>query len=66
MLVPWARVGQVPQTLRERCAQETLWDWLEAQTECFDRLDRCPGEDGLLTPTGLESVMMYPSEVKLI
>ncbi|KAI0708318.1 NAD(P)-binding protein [Earliella scabrosa] len=66
MLVPWARVGQVPQTLRERCAQETLWDWLEAQTECFDRLDRCPGEDGLLTPTGLQSVTMYPSEVKLI
>ncbi|KAI0672069.1 NAD-P-binding protein [Trametes maxima] len=33
---PSARVSDVPAQLLERCAGVTLWDWLAAQTECFD------------------------------
>ncbi|KAI0365409.1 NAD(P)-binding protein [Pilatotrama ljubarskyi] len=39
LLVPWARVGDIPASLLARCAGETLWDWLVAQTECFDILN---------------------------
>ncbi|KAI0752428.1 NAD(P)-binding protein [Daedaleopsis nitida] len=69
LLVPWARVGQVPPSVVERCAQETLWDWLEAQTECFGRVDcqwESLDESGLATPTGMEHVTMCPSEARLI
>ncbi|KAI0771300.1 NAD(P)-binding protein [Trametes elegans] len=36
LLIPWARVAGVPASLTGRCAAETLWGWLVAQTECFD------------------------------
>ncbi|KAI0767771.1 NAD(P)-binding protein [Fomes fomentarius] len=52
LLIPWARVGQIPPNLLERCAQETLWDWLEAQTECFDRIVQSPDDGGLRTHRG--------------
>ncbi|KAI0356793.1 NAD(P)-binding protein [Trametes cingulata] len=39
LLLPWAHVGEIPTSLLARCAGETLWDWLVAQTECFDMLN---------------------------
>ncbi len=64
LLTPFARLGTIPDNIRERCAQETLWDWLEAQTDCFDRT-KPPNSAGLRADS-LEVVKMYPSEVKLI
>ncbi|RDX52264.1 NAD(P)-binding protein [Lentinus brumalis] len=65
LLTPFARLGTIPDNIRERCAQETLWDWLEAQTDCFDRTTQPPNSAGLRADS-LEVVKMYPSEVKLI
>ncbi|KAI0649682.1 NAD-P-binding protein [Trametes meyenii] len=39
LLVQSARVSDVPAQLLERCAGVTLWDWLAAQTECFDMVN---------------------------
>ncbi|EIW52126.1 NAD-P-binding protein [Trametes versicolor FP-101664 SS1] len=36
LLGPRARVQDIPTSMMERCAGETLWDWLAAQTECFE------------------------------
>ena len=67
LLHPFARVGTIPDSVRERCAQETLWDWLEAQTECFDRTTSPPNSVGSrLRADSLDVVTMYPSEAKLI
>ena len=67
LLHPFARVGTIPDSVSERCAQETLWDWLEAQTECFDRTTSPPNSAGSrLRADSLDVVTMYPSEAKLI
>ncbi|KAI0703903.1 NAD(P)-binding protein [Cerioporus squamosus] len=60
LLVPFARVGTIPDHIRERCAQETLWDWLEAQTECFDRTTQSPNSAGLRADS-FDVVTMHPS-----
>ena len=38
LLIPWARIGAIPAGVSQGCAQDSLWDWLEAQTDCFSRV----------------------------
>ncbi|RPD75788.1 NAD(P)-binding protein [Lentinus tigrinus ALCF2SS1-7] len=65
ILHAFGRVDTIPDTVTERCAQETLWDWLEAQMECFDRTISPPHSAGLRADS-LDVVTMYSSQVKLI
>ena len=68
LLIPWARVGSIPGSVQQGCAQENLWDWLEAQTECFDRITvpSSPSDPQLGPEWGFESVPVRAIDVKLV
>ncbi|KAH9934463.1 NAD(P)-binding protein [Epithele typhae] len=38
LLGPLAKVLVVSPQVADKCARDDLWDWLEAQTSCFDRV----------------------------
>lgn len=63
LMIPWARLGQVPAQLLERCAQETLWGWLEAQVACFDSAREAQDGMGLLDDISLDTTntLLYSS-----
>ncbi|EJF58259.1 NAD(P)-binding protein [Dichomitus squalens LYAD-421 SS1] len=65
LLIPWARLGQVPASVLERCAQENLWDWLEAQTDCFERMNHAKSDSTVFLEHGIDNVSVVSVHSKV-
>ena len=64
-MIPWARLGQVPENILERCAQENLWDWLEAQTDCFERMSHAKSDSTIFLEHGYDNVSVVSVDTKV-